>query len=96
MTDIDLYDDVIDWDTVDRIFFDVGAAAKLVSAQVKRGAARFAEPGAVDLAAARDALFAGAAGVQLRYLHGGVEWWDTLIPTGDGRVRIVRARPPDL
>jgi hypothetical protein len=28
--------------------------------------------------------------VQLRYRFEGTEWWDTLMPLGGGRVRLVR------
>ena len=30
------------------------------------------------------------ASVQLRYVFDGAEWWDTLMPVGDGKVRLVR------
>jgi len=45
------------------------------------------------LNAAHNALFEGAAGVQLRYVHDGVEWWDTLMRTERG-ARLVRMEAP--
>jgi hypothetical protein len=47
---------------------------------------------APNLRVARDALLSGqATGVQIRYLHEGVEWWDTLMRT-DAGFRVVRVR----
>ena len=47
---------------------------------------------APNLRVARDALLSGrASGVQVRYVHGGVEWWDTLMRT-DAGIRVVRVR----
>ncbi len=55
---------------------------------IKSDAEGMADGANIDLDRARSALRAGSA-VQLRYVHEGVEWWDTLLPMGDG-VRIVR------
>ena len=47
---------------------------------------------APNLRVARDALLSGrASGMQLRYLHEGTEWCDTLIRT-DAGFRVVRVR----
>lgn len=49
-----------------------------------------------SLRVARDAILSGrASGVQVRYVHDGVEWWDTLMRTpGDGGFRVVRVKKP--
>jgi hypothetical protein len=51
---------------------------------------------APNLRFAREAILSGrASGVQLRYVHDGIEWWDTLMRTpGDGGFRVVRVKKP--
>ncbi len=83
-----LDDEVVGWDVLDQLFEDVTLAAELLEVRVKPGAVKYAEAGALDLAAARRALTAGA-GVQLRYRHAGASWCDTLLPV-EGGVRVVR------
>lgn len=88
----ELYDQVLAWEMIDQLLFDIGAAAELLGVMVKGGPERHAR-GAADLTVAAAALRDGATGVQLRYLHNGQEWWDTLIPQGEA-VRLVRTRIP--
>jgi hypothetical protein len=51
---------------------------------------------APNLRVAKDAILSGrASGVQLRYVHDGIEWWDTLMRTpGDKGFRVVRVKKP--
>jgi hypothetical protein len=87
----DLQDAVIDEATLDQLFFDIAQGAELL-AIVYKGTAGAADAALAppDLAAARGALRGDRVlGVQLRYRHAGVEWWDTLLRTARG-VRLVR------
>lgn len=84
----DLQDQVIDWSVVDDLLGDIGTQTRLFAVLVKSADRTMAEGASPDLDAARAALRSGLA-VQLRYLHQGTEWWDTLIPTRE-HVRIVR------
>lgn len=90
----EIYDQEIDEATLEQVLFDIGAAAELIAVMIKGGPRSNAHGGAPDLAAARAALSAGAHGVQLRYRFEGREWWDTIMRTAGGRLRIVRTEPP--
>lgn len=88
-------DVLIDDATVDQLFFDITTAAELIGVTVKARGAQRADDGAVALATAHAALRAGAVGgVQLRYRHGGEEWWDTVVhtPAGFRLIRISHTR----
>lgn len=76
---------VLDDEQLAALFLDVAHAAELVEIQA-RGAG--ASPWSLDEAhaALRERR---VAGLQLRYRHAGVEWWDTLQPV-EGGVRLVR------
>lgn len=88
-------DVLIDDATVDQLFFDITAAAELIGVTVKARGAQRADDGPTELASAHAALRAGAiGGVQLRYRHGGEEWWDTVVhtPAGFRLIRISHTR----
>lgn len=90
-----LEDATLEAPAVDRLFEDVGLAAKLLDVVMRDGLWATVEDEAPTedawdrLEIARDALDEGAF-VQLRYLYLGTEWWDTLVPLMDGRVRLLR------
>ncbi|MFU8803468.1 MAG: hypothetical protein ACNA8W_06645 [Bradymonadaceae bacterium] len=80
----------LDEETLNQLFDDIEALGQIVLVAIKgHGEARAGGAG-VPLRAAYE-LFTdhGIAGVQIRYLHDGQEWWDTLMHTPDG-VRLVR------
>ncbi|MFN7135303.1 MAG: hypothetical protein ACK4N5_24730, partial [Myxococcales bacterium] len=86
----ELQDTLLDADTLERLFTDVGACAELVEIMFKGGEQRYAQSARRDLTLAGEALLAGAVvAVQLRYRYRGVEWWDTLLREQAG-VRLVR------
>jgi hypothetical protein len=80
---------------IDRLFADVGQRTKLLDVVLRDGLWATVDGGPPTedpwdrLDFARDVLDDGAF-VQLRYLHEGTEWWDTLVPLMDGRVRLLR------
>jgi hypothetical protein len=79
---------------VDALFADIAALTEVVEVSVKGRALAGAGEGGTTLAIARGALAAGAVcGVQIRYRHRGVEWWDTLLRAQDG-VKLVRIEAP--
>jgi hypothetical protein len=87
---------VVDAETLRRLFFDLASSATVLSVQLKGASDAHATSAPRDLAGARDALLAGTvAGIQIRYVHEGTEWWDTVLRSGDadGTFRVVRFRP---
>lgn len=81
---------------VEGLFADIARATTVLAVLVKGGPEERAAAPTRDLAAARTALLSGAVpSVQLRYVHEGTEWWDTVMRAGDG-YRLVRARAPTL
>lgn len=92
----DLHQAILGPDEVDALFTDIGALAEVLEVAVKGRPLAHAQEGVVDLATARAALLSGAVmGVQVRYRHRGVEWWDTLIRVAEG-VKLVRMEAPRL
>ncbi|MBC7171085.1 MAG: hypothetical protein H5U40_01585 [Polyangiaceae bacterium] len=85
-----LYESVLDDATLDALFTDLGMLGCAVTVTVKSAAAERAAEATFDLESARAALGDGSArGVQIRYVHEGIAWCDTLIRLGRG-VRLVR------
>jgi hypothetical protein len=78
----------LDATTAEALFDDLAALTTIEVVRIK-GAV-----GACTLAEARDALEAGARGVQVRYRWGGESWLDTILRTPAG-LRIVRTHPSD-
>lgn len=92
----DLQDSVLDAETVRRLFFDLSQLATILDIRIKGAALAHARDGTPDLETARRVLHAGdALGVQIRYLHQGTEWIDTLL-RGPHGTRLVRMRAPQL
>ena len=93
-----IQDLVLDEDMVDRLFTDLGLGAQILGVTVKGGAVARASgesPGS-ELGRLRGLLTTGQVyGLQVRYLHHGQEWWDTLMRVAGG-IRLVRVRRADL
>jgi hypothetical protein len=91
----DLHQAEVDRGTVEELFRDVALDAELLEVRVKGAARGHVGDETVDLAAARALLLSGdVRGVQLRYVHRGETWWDTVMALPGGAYRIVRIRPP--
>ncbi|MEZ4401160.1 MAG: hypothetical protein R3B06_14135 [Kofleriaceae bacterium] len=92
-TDLDLppiHDVLLDDDIVAQLFFDIEHAATLLGVTLKEHGDARAAGERLDLTAARIAFTTRAvASVQLRYVHQGSQWWDTLTHTPAG-VRLIR------
>jgi hypothetical protein len=83
----------LDRAAVEQILADVAACAERLQVVPKRGGPRTMTPEGeqLDLPTAGDLLFRGELrGLQLRYVHQGQEWWDTLLPLGNDTYRLVR------
>lgn len=90
MTELPPLDEgVLDDAGLDALLRDISACTQLIEVQVKGG--RQERAAGADLVAARAALRSGARGMQVRYRHDGVEWWDTVMRAPAGW-RVVRIR----
>lgn len=82
----------LDDDTLEALFRDI-AQTTVLEVLVKGAPTALTDARRPTLEEARAMLAAGEIrGVQLRYVHDGVEWWDTLLATPTGGVRLVRIR----
>ena len=79
---------VLDAETVEALFLDLATQVEVDSVLIKGQAGTYA--GLAGLDAARQALAAGARGIQIRYRWAGAGWLDTLLSTPAG-VRLVRS-----
>ncbi len=89
----DLHQGVIDHATLDQLVIDIETCTELLEVIPKYGADRqVAESEVMELRLAVSQLKDGALrGVQIRYIHEGSQWWDTLMATAQG-VRLVRIK----
>jgi hypothetical protein len=88
-------DGLLDRAGIERLFADLASAAQVLSVQLKGSAQAYASPEQVSLEEACEALLGRRVhGVQVRYLHGGKRWCDTVLAQGDG-ARIIRVPLPD-
>lgn len=84
----------LDSDTLAALFDDLEAAAERLEVIVKGGPDRRADPTPIGLREAQRLLVEGIVrGVQLRYVHEGRAWRDTLLRGATG-IRIVRMEEP--
>ncbi|WP_432799523.1 hypothetical protein [Poriferisphaera sp. WC338] len=91
----ELQDQLLDMQTVDCLFSDIGQCATFLSAVPRYMSRSFVDPSPVGLDEARLlVLQRQARAVQLRYVFEGMEWWDTLMPQDEG-VRLVRIAHKD-
>lgn len=85
-------DAILDDEAVAALFRDVREVAELDEIIIKAGPGYVDDQQGVTLDQAHALLNDKAVtGVQLRYRHGGSQWWDTLLPMADG-VRLVRVK----
>jgi hypothetical protein len=77
-------------ETLHQLLFDIENAATLIGISIKYKPTENAETAALPLSQIAEALLAKRIlGVQIRYIHQGHEWWDTLLCVPDG-TRLVR------
>ncbi len=78
----------LDAATLGQLLFDIEHSAELLGVTIKPRGSRWASATTAQanltLADAYRELSTGSAAVQLRYLHAGEEWWDTLTPHEGG------------
>ena len=82
----DLHESLLDEATLDQLFVDLEALAEIIEVQLKGAPQRMTDARSVPLAEAHDLLKSGAVrAVQIRYVHEGKQWWDTVmrLPEGD-------------
>lgn len=90
-----LNQELVDQDTIEALFRDVSACARLLEVIIKGAPAARAQASRPTLEQARTMLLSGVVrGVQLRYFFKDEEWWDTIIrlPSGFRLVRIRQER----
>lgn len=86
----DLQEGLLDDAMLGALFFDIQSAASGLSVQLKGAPRQNAELDPCSLEHALSQLRAGSvAGAQLRYVHQGQAWCDTILPVG-GRFRLIR------
>lgn len=86
----ELHEALLDAATEGSLLTDIEALTDLLGVTLKGAPTQMVDDGPLTLADALAAWRAGAArGMQLRYRHQGVEWWDTLMRTPAG-TRLVR------
>ncbi|HEX5789632.1 MAG TPA: hypothetical protein VFY13_00700 [Luteolibacter sp.] len=83
----------LDLATLRRLFDDVAACTELLEVVPKHAAGFVGEGQTMSAEEGFAGLVSGQLrGLQLRYLHEGQLWWDTLMASGPGTFRIVRIR----
>lgn len=86
----DLHESMLDEAKLDALFNDIAMEAQVLSVLLKGGAEVLAEGGDVALSDALAMLKGGRVrAVQVRYVHRGQGWTDTLLRTASG-YRVVR------
>lgn len=86
----DVHEATLDAATEASLLNDIGALTEVLGVTLKGAATERVSERPLTLAEALDAWRSGAArGMQIRYRHQGVEWWDTLLRTPSG-ARLVR------
>ena len=90
----ELTQSTLDREQLDALFRDIGALTRVVEIIPKHGPREHVDDSvALTLDAAHEGLFEGAfRGVQIRYVHEGSLWWDSLLRTPEGGFSIVRIR----
>src|SRR5262249_54524932 len=82
----------LDVAAVERLFVELAFETTVLGVLVKGGTTERAKAPSPSLGTAREIfLREEALGLQIRYLHRGVEWWGTLMRTQQG-ARFVRVR----
>jgi len=82
----------LDWSTVEQLFHDIAELTQVLEVIAKTNARTNANDKPLEMVQGLELLKTRQAmGVQLRYLHEGVQWWDTLM-WRDDEVHLVRIR----
>jgi hypothetical protein len=85
----------LDSAAVERLFEDLAFETTVLGVALRFGdgdPSAKERPSEPNLRQARTAILSGeATGAQLRYVHQGVEWWDTVMRTGSS-FRVVRVK----
>lgn len=86
-----LNDTILDDETLEQLFVDIAALCQILGVTARgHGPQTRASDQNITLSDARELFLARAVnGLQIRYIHAGTEWWDTLMHTPDG-TRLVR------
>jgi hypothetical protein len=86
----------LDRETVEALFADLAALARVHQVIPKSGARQPVGERAIGLEEGRKAfLDGGLRGLQIRYTYAGEEWWDVLLQPEPGRYRVTRLRLAD-
>lgn len=89
-----LQEGILDADTLRTLLFDIENAGQLLGVSLKWKCTELASAAEVSLTRVADLLLSKQLlGVQIRYLYAGRQWWDTLLPGGEG-TRLVRIEQP--
>lgn len=87
-----LQDTLLDDATVDRLFADIAELTRVLEVIPKTAERGYVGTGCISIQQARAMLRSrNCRAIQLRYIHDGAQWWDTLMPRPGG-TRIVRIR----
>lgn len=87
-----LQDTILDDATVDQLFADIADLTRVLDVIPKTAERGYVGAGSVSMDEARTMLrHHSCRAIQLRYVHDGAQWWDTLMPQPNG-TRIVRIR----
>ncbi len=87
-----LHETILDDATVDQLFSDVAELTQLIEVIPKTTGRGYVGEHSIPLDQAREMLRnRDCRAIQLRYVHEGAQWWDTLMPSPKG-TRIVRIR----
>jgi hypothetical protein len=86
----------LDRETVEALFADLAALARIHQVIPKAGARKKVGEGAISLEQGRESFLNGdLRGLQIRYTHAGEEWWDVLLQPQPGMYRVTRMRLSD-
>lgn len=88
----ELHESVLDEATVDQLFTDIKELTQIVEVIPKTVSKGNVQEGSISLDEGRRMLRDGSCrALQIRYVHDGAQWWDTLMTQPDG-TRVVRIR----
>jgi hypothetical protein len=83
---------ILDRAGLERVFVELAFETTVLGVLVKGGTTERARAESPSLGTAREVMLAGeATGLQIHYVHLGVEWWATLMRAA-GSIRLVRVR----
>ncbi len=88
----ELLETILDEATVDQLFADIAELTRVIEVIPKTTGRGYVGEQSIPLDEARQMLRGrDCRAIQLRYVHEGAQWWDTLMPMPNG-TRIVRIR----